>query len=224
MNKTRKVLTIIAVATMSISVLMLILAVFKVNIFNSIALNFLLSFATISVASAFAINALNILKRQKIIPCISLILLGISTLFGLINYWTNFSNLLFARITAILAIATAFFCIIVSLNNKIQKKYLALQIVTYLIIVFINIVLSLLISGVNVFNMKGFAEIFFVACLVAFGLLCALAILGKKKDNLEEIGTVIKEKYNTQQLLNRIKELEAENAELKEKLNLLQNS
>ena len=61
-------------------------------------------------------------------------------------------------------------------------------------------------------------EIFIVACLVAFALLCTLSILGKKKDiPVDKLNKV--EKVDYQALLNRIQELEQENAKLKEQLN-----
>ena len=215
MNKIRKILTIVSVSTMAIAVIMLISAVFGAKVFQGIALNFLLTFAVISVASAFAINSLNVLKTQKIVAYISLALLALSSLFGIITFWTNFSNALFGQITAILAIATAFFCIIISTNNKVQKRFLVLQIITYAIAVFIDIILTLLIVGVSVFKVNGMVEIFIVACLVAFALLCALGILGKKKDNTEDKLNKV-EKVDYQALLNKIQKLEEENAKLKE--------
>lgn len=221
MEKAKKILTYIALATMGISVFMLILAIFGVKIFDldGVLFKILLSFATIAVASAFSINALNILKTQKIIPYISLGLLSLCSLFGFIVYWTNFELGVFNTITGVLAIATVFFCIIVSLNNKNQKRFFALQIITYIVICIVDIILSLLICGVEVFNAIP-SEIFWVACLVAFGLLCTLAILGKKKNGevIDDKKYIRVDKTEYESLKNRLQELEEENAELKKQL------
>ena len=63
MNKTKKSLMIVSLVTLAISCLMLILAVFKVDVFHGIALRFLLIFATTSLACAIAISEINIIWR-----------------------------------------------------------------------------------------------------------------------------------------------------------------
>lgn len=217
MDKSKKILTYVAVASMSVSILLLIMAIFGLKVFEGTLLKILLSFATVAVVSAFSINALNILKTQKIVPYISLGLLALSGLFAFIVFWTGFNSVVLNKITGILAIATVLFCIVVSLNNKIQSRYKVLQGITYAVIVLIDIVLTLIILGVKVFEVSGILEIFLVACLLAFGLLCALAILGKKKDaGVVESEYIKVQKHEYEKLLEKIKELEIENAKLRE--------
>ena len=222
MEKAKKILTYVALATMGVSVLMLILAIFGLKVFNGVLFKVLLSFATIAVTSAFSINALNILKTKNMVGYISLGLLGISGILGLIVYWTDFKIGILNQITGILAIATVFFCIIISLNNKIQKRYLILQIITYVVIILIDIILTLIILGVDVLGVKGMTEIFFTVCLIALGLLSAVAILGKKKDNnfVEDKKFIKVEKEEYDKLIAKIKELEEENTKLKQNLKI----
>lgn len=69
MKTAKKVLTTVSLATMSFAVAMLIGGVFGLKIFsNQILLNMLLSFATVSLASAFAISSLNLIKSKKQFP------------------------------------------------------------------------------------------------------------------------------------------------------------
>lgn len=193
MKLAKKVLTIVSLATMGISVIMLIGAIFGLKVFQGALLSLLLSFATIAVASAFSINGLNIMRKKKIIAYVSIGLLGLVSLLGLIIYWSKFTTApLFNQITGVLAIATVFFNIIVSLNLKLDKKYLVLQIITFSIICIVDIILTLLIFGVNVLSNDLVSKLFWALCLVAFGLLCTVAILSRKNREIEEND---KEKY-----------------------------
>ena len=118
------------------------------------------------------------------------------------------------------------FNIIISLILKLDKKYLVLQIITYLIILAIDIILTLQVFRVNVFGIKGFWKFFLVLCLVAFGLLCTTSIIGRKTvtDEKDEINTkpktanISNEEYFA--LLQKVEKLKAENAELKRRLGL----
>lgn len=215
-NKTRKILTIVALSTMGLAVAMLIGGIFGLKVFEGLLLKFMLSFAAIALASAFSITSLNVLKNQKIISYICLGLLGLSLLFALIVFWIGFkASVTFNRITSILAIATVLFCIIVSLNDKIQKRFMAIQIITYSVIALIDIVLTLLIVGVKVFKVSGLSAVFFAVCLVAFALLCTLSILGKKKDETVSEAFIKVKKVEYDALLEKVKLLEEENKRLK---------
>ncbi|MBQ4557802.1 MAG: hypothetical protein IJA61_00290 [Clostridia bacterium] len=220
MKTAKRILTGVSLGTMSAAVLMLLLALFGLSkiIFSGVGLNFLLSFAIISIASAFSINACNILSKRRVIATINLSLLGVSTFLFILTIWIeNFPKLL-SNMTYILAIATIFFSIIVSLNLKLGKRQKVLQILTYTTIIIIDIMLSMLILGVELFEIDGLGTLFVALCLVTFGLLCATAILGKKaaSDNTKSDKntiTITKEEYNN--LKNRITELENEINQLK---------
>lgn len=201
---TKKILTIVAICTVSISVLMLILAIFGVSVFQGVLLNLLLSFATIAVASALAINSVNLLNKNRVVSIIATCLLAICTIFALIIYWSNIQTpIAFNKLTILLGIASVFFNIIVSFTINFGKNFKALQWITYSLIIVLDIILTLIVLDVDVFALPMFWEIFAVICLVVFALICTMLILGKKlrdnppieKENSNEYVKILKTEY-----------------------------
>lgn len=187
LKKAKKILTIITIVSLCIPVFLLILAIFGVEVFKGVLLSILLTLATIAVASAFSINALNFFEKNKPVSVVSLSLLGTSTLLGSIIYWSGFSMPhIYNQLVMFLAVATVFFCIIVSTHLKLEKRFLVLQIITYGLVIIIDILLTLLIFGVQIFEVNGMVQIFITMCLVAFALLCVNAVLGKKSSETAE--------------------------------------
>lgn len=225
MKKTKKILTITSLVAMIISVIMLIGAIFGLKVFEGVLLKFLLSFAAIAVGCTFAINAISIYGRNRIVSLVSLGLLGLSVLFALIIFWAGFDmSVGFNKFTLILAMATIFFNIIVSLIIKLDRRYLVLQIITYVLILVIDIILTLQIVNVDVFGVKDFWKFFLAICLVAFALLCATGILGRKYDvgGEKEVkakqGFVKLSQAEYDAMNSKIKALEEENIALKQQL------
>lgn len=149
----------------------------------------------------------------------------LSVLFALIIFCSPLLNNAnaFNRLTGILSIFSILFMIIISLNTKLEKKFFALQIITYIFVCVIDIMLSLLIAGVDLFNITAMTEIFWILIVVSVGLLITLSVLSSKK-NIEtnnnkingnnETITITKTEYDA---------LLKENAELKEKIKKLTN-
>ncbi len=223
-NKTKKVLMIISLSTLALSCLMLILAIFKVKIFEGVPLRILLISSAIAISCAVSITEINIIKQKKVLGLVSLSLLMLSVLFALIIFCSPLLNNAnaFNRLTGILSIFSILFMIIISLNTKLEKKFFALQIITYIFVCVIDIMLSLLIAGVDLFNITAMTEIFWILIVVSVGLLITLSVLSSKKnveninkhnDNNETI-TITKTEYDA---------LLKENAELKEKIKKLTN-
>lgn len=223
-NKTKKVLMIISLSTLALSCLMLILAIFKVKIFEGVPLRILLISSAIAISCAVSITEINIIKQKKVLGLVSLSLLMLSVLFALIIFCSPLLNNAnaFNRLTGILSIFSILFMIIISLNTKLEKKFFALQIITYIFVCVIDIMLSLLIAGVDLFNITAMTEIFWILIVVSVGLLITLSVLSSKKnveninkhnDNNETI-TITKTEYDA---------LLKENAELKEKIKTLTN-
>lgn len=227
MKKTKKILTFVSLACVLVSVAMLIGAIFKLPIFKKPLLNILLSLATIGVATAFSVNSISIYKKNRSISIATIALMTATTVMALIIYFTNFTTpVYFNKVIIVLGMFAVLFNIIISLILKLDKKYLVLQIITYLIILAIDIILTLQVFRVNVFGIKGFWKFFLVLCLVAFGLLCTTSIIGRKTvtDEKDEINTkpktanISNEEYFA--LLQKVEKLKAENAELKRRLGL----
>jgi len=188
-NMIKKVLTILAITTMGLGIGMLIGAIFGFNVLVNPQLQVLITLFVLAVGSGFSINSINLYEKKKIISLISLCLIIISVVLALILVWSNLllSNSAFLQITMVIALASIFFNIIVSVNVRIYKRYFILQLILYSLIIFIDVTLSMLIFGTNLFLINNFAQIFSVACLVVLALLITLFILEKKQITNETI-------------------------------------
>lgn len=211
MQKTKKFLMYLSLCTLAICIVLLIGAIFGLDTFNGGLLKVLKSCGTIAIAGFFSINAITMIAKNKTLGIICLGLLATLSTSLLIIVWANIKAGVFTNIVYILLIATILFNIIVTLNLNLDKRFLILQIVTYLLIAIIDIVLTLVILGNNV--LKGTVlKLFIAGCIVVFGLMCALAILSKKGEKDEP------QKEDVSSLKARIDELEKENTKLKEQL------
>lgn len=220
MAKIKKILTIVSLATMGASVLILILGIFGLDIFSGTLSKILLTLSTFAVASFFCINSLNVYNKNKILALVSMGLLALLTVLALFVYWLELEFASdFVKALVILAMATIFFILIVSNSLTLGKKYRALQVISYILILVVDILLTLLVVGVEIFSLPAMTEIFATICLVVFALLCTLKILTKKSvgqgDKTVMIDKVVLTKAEYDALLNKIEELENENKRLK---------
>jgi hypothetical protein len=183
MNTTKKILLIISLSTLALSCLLLILQVFKVEVFtNKYLLRTLLISSTLAIGSGLGINALNVYKRKQILGIISLSLLATSTLFAVIIFASPLldKDSPFNKLTVILSVFSVLFEIIALLYSRLNKKFFVLQLVTYIVICIIDVIISLTVCGVDVFKYEFITDGFIVCCICAVGLLIALTVLGLK--------------------------------------------
>ena len=153
-KKVKKVLTIIALVTLIIDIGLLISAIFGAPVFEwGILTKILLSSVTLTVASAFAITAVGYINKQRVLSIITLSMLGLLCIFAFVIYWNSilFNNV-FTQITVTLAILTVTFCLLVNVGVRLDKKFFALQIVTYILMAISDILLILLVWGVPLFS------------------------------------------------------------------------
>ena len=219
MNKTKKILLISSLTCVGITCLFFILAIFGIKVFDGVMLKFLLIFASLGLGFGIAINEINLLNRNKILGIVSLSFLCVSILFALIIFCSPLleEGSVFNTITAIFALFSIFFMIIISLYTKLGKKMLVLQIITYIVLCIADIMVSILIAGYSLLNVPAMTEIFSIICVFAVGLMIALSIISSK-NALETSSTqgeyvkLLKTDYD-----NLIKE----NQELKEKIEQL---
>ena len=223
MEKLKKILMIISLSGVGVAALMLILAVFGVNILKGVTLRILLIDATIAVAAGISINEIAVIKRKKVLGYVGLALLSLSALFAIIIFSTNLfvNGGFFNKLTEIFAITSVMFIIIISLYSKLVKSFVAMQIPTYACLVAIDIILALLILGVKVFKVPGIPHIFAILCIVAVALLISLSVISAKMKSSEPVEKVKKdmilvptEEYNN---------LKAENERLKAEIEELKN-
>ena len=222
MNKTKKSLMIVSLVTLAISCLMLILAVFKVDVFHGIALRFLLIFATTSLACAIAISEINIIERKRILGFIGLGLLTLSVLMALVVFCSPllFNYNVFNRITGIVAVLSVAFIAVLSIYSKLEKSLLGLQIPTYVALGVLALMISILIGGFNLLEIKGMLEVLIIDAIVTVGLLIASSVIASKRkdDNKPET----KQESELEILKKENLRLKQENEELKAKLAELQ--
>lgn len=222
MNKTKKSLMIVSLVTLAISCLMLILAVFKVDVFHGIALRFLLIFATTSLACAIAISEINVIERKRILGFIGLGLLALSVLMALVVFCSPllFNYNVFNRITGIVAVLSVAFIAVLSIYSKLEKSLLGLQIPTYVSLGVLALMISILIGGFNLLEIKGMLEVLIIDAIVTVGLLIASSVIASKRkdDNKPET----KQESELEMLKKENLRLKQENEELKAKLAELQ--
>lgn len=222
MNKTKKSLMIVSLVTLAISCLMLILAVFKVDVFHGIALRFLLIFATTSLACAIAISEINIIERKRILGFIGLGLLTLSVLMALVVFCSPllFNYNVFNRITGIVAVLSVAFIAVLSIYSKLEKSLLGLQIPTYVALGVLALMISILIGGFNLLEIKGMLEVLIIDAIVTVGLLIASSVIASKRKDGNKPET--KQESELEMLKKENLRLKQENEELKAKLAELQ--
>ena len=130
MDRAKKGLMISSLVSLSITCVLLILAVFKIKVFEGVLLHILLIFSTLTLASAFMINELNVIKRDKVLGSVSSALLLLSVLFAFIIFCSPLleNGGYFCTATAIISIFSIFFMIIISIKTKLNKRFFAIQI------------------------------------------------------------------------------------------------
>lgn len=220
MNKTKKSLMIVSLVTLAISCLMLILAVFKVKIFQGVTLRLLLIFATTSLSCAIAISELNVIKRKKILGLVGLGLLATSVLMTLVVFCSPllFKYSAFNRITGIVAVLSVTFITIISINSKLEKTLLGLQIPTYVAVSILSVMICIIIGGFKLLEIKGMLELLIIDAIITVGLLIASSVIASKRK--QEPGET---KLSEVEILKAENEkLRKENEELKSKLAELQ--
>lgn len=222
MNKTKKSLMIVSLVTLAISCLMLILAVFKVDVFHGIALRFLLIFATTSLACAIAISEINIIERKRILGFIGLGLLTLSVLMALVVFCSPllFNYNVFNRITGIVAVLSVAFIAVLSIYSKLEKSLLGLQIPTYVALGVLALMISIIIGGFNLLEIKGMLEVLIIDAIVTVGLLIASSVIASKRKDGNKPET--KQESELEMLKTENLRLKQENEELKAKLAELQ--
>lgn len=225
MEKTKKALMIVSLSALLICCIMLILAVFGVEIFDGVPLRLLLIFATICVATGISINELAVINRKKVLGFIGIGLLALSVLMAFVIFCSNLlvTENVFNRITGIVSVLSVTFIIIISIYSKLEKSLLGLQIPTYVAFGALAILLSLLIGGLHLFDIKGMLEVFIVLGIVCFGLLIASTIISAKKKSSNSDAVNSKAKTITISL-QEYENLKEENKALKEELEKLKSN
>ena len=217
--KIQKTLVIVSIVSVALVMAMLIGAVFKLPVFkNDTLLAILLSLAVIAAGCFFANSALDLFIDKKVLSVMCLVLLAISASLGFMHFWSHFSlPEWFGRFTGIVVITSVLIVIIVTTNGALNKHFLALQLITYILVGIIDVVLIIALLGGDIFH-GAFTTIFIIGCIVAVTLLFISKILGRRMGKIEEAGYIKVRKDDYDDLLKKIDELEKENQELRSKI------
>lgn len=226
--KIKKVLTFVSLISLAFSTLMLIgqilfgLPVFK----NDILLRILLVLATFAIAGFIALFELPVINRKKILGLVGLGLLGLSTFLALILFIVP--SLLkfgiYAKITLALTVTSIMFIVIISLYSKLGNSRKVMQAITYICYSIFDIIILLLIAGVNVFAQPFMVTFFVLICVVNPALFVALLVLSTSNKNnntstlpkdTSDMITIPKAEYE---------KLKQENEELKKELESLKHN
>lgn len=226
MENTKKILMISSLSCLAVSCLMLILAVFGVQVFDGILLRILLIVSTFAIACGLAIGELSVIQKNKILGYVSIGLLGVSVLFALIIFCSSIlqNGGVFVKITGTFSLLSILFIIIISNYIKLGKSMLGLQISTYIVLILLDLFLILLVCGVSMFEIKGMLETFIILIILNVGLLIATSVIASKKRNSQDTPKVKDEnnieelKIQIEVLKNANEQLRKENKELKAKL------
>ena len=224
LEKIKKILLITSISAVGVSALMLILQVLGVPIFQGVWLRILLVVATLGISSGISINEIAVIKRKKILGFVSLGLLALSVLFAIIIFCSNILTVggIFVRITGITALVSILFILIVSLYSKMGGYLLGLQIPAYACFVAVDLILVLLVAGLEVFSLPGMVSIFIILCIISVAMIITLSVISSKRNTSPE---VLKEKDEAYITITKeeYEKLKAENEDLKAKLARFEN-
>ena len=192
----KKGLTIVTLTGLAISVLLLILSVLGVSFLAAERLNLLITSATITAGGFFAITSVNLLNYNKKIAYVSLSLISLSVLLIIIQTWLTTLGDIYSYITFTVAILSVLFNTISSTVLKLQKRYLAVQIIVYIVQIIFILITLLLIYGVLKFD--GVFELFLVALILSLAGVIVLAVLSRKNvvgNNDDQLVKISKQEY-----------------------------
>ena len=226
MEKLKKILMIISLSGVGVAALMLILAVFGVKMFQGVPLRILLIVSTLALASGISINEIAVIRRKKILGYVGLGLLALSTLFAIIIFCSNIlvTDNIFNRITGIIAVTSLLFIFIISIYSKVGKSVIALQIPTYVSLVGVDVFLSLIIMGIDVFSLGGMIHIFIILCILSVALSISLSVVSAKMKSTREHEAEIENNKFVKIPKEEYENLLKENEMLKKELEELKNS
>ena len=177
----------IAICCAVFSGLMLIASLFGIADLEGAYAKILLSAITFGVGATFAINATIIkCKGYKMVSYIAYGLIAVSSILFLLLIWVG-GDIIF-KAAIVVGVSSIFANIIMGNVVSLGKKYFAVQMIEYAMIVFIDVVIILLVFGVEwLFENDILPRLFYTACIVASVGMITLAVLSKKSGDSEKV-------------------------------------
>ncbi len=229
LEKIRRTLLTLSIGAVVVACIMLVLAVFRVPIFEGVQLRVLLCVATIAVSCGLALSDLVIFKKNKVLGIVGLGLLALSTLLALICFCTNLILVspTYNRITGIVAVLSVAYTSSLVVYSRLGKYLLWLQIITYFAIGVVTGFIVLLIAGEHVLNGVGMLQTFITTCIVCVGSFFSCYFIGIKikssSDDASKLGIKMTkiDQAELDDLKNQLKSLKDENEFLKNEIEKL---
>lgn len=179
MDKVKKILSIFTIASTCLVSLMLILLLFKVEIFAKFNLSVITTLACFAIGGFFAINSLNMIDKNKTIGFVSLALICLSVLLIILSSWISFNSNLYSDITISLGLLSVLFNIIVSSSLDLGRKYFVVQMVVFVIVGLFDLVTTLALF--DVLNLDDLILFYISLIIVVIVGIIILKVLAKKK-------------------------------------------
>ena len=175
----KKIFTMGAIGCIVLSGLMLIASLFGIAHLEGTYASILLSVITLGVSAVFAINATMIKdKGYKLVSYVAYGLIAVSALLFLLLIWVGGD--IFFKAAIVVGISSVFANIIMGNVVSLGKKYFAVQLVEYAMVVLIDLVIILITFGVSVFENDLVFKLFITGCIIAGVGMITLAVLSKK--------------------------------------------
>ena len=179
MEKTKKILTISTIVATCLTSLLLILALFKVNVLGEKNWSMIITLACLTVGGFFVINSLNMVDRNAMLGWVSLGMIAVSVFLIILSTWVSIQGNLFIRITSSLGLLSVLFNIIVSAGLDLGRSNLVIQIIVFLIVGVTDIIATLGIFGA--INLAKIILVFITLIILSIVGVIVLKVLAKKR-------------------------------------------
>ena len=206
----KKKVSLATLCCIGLSALIAIFALFGILKIKGIVADLLFTALTLTVAGVLTLNSCDMLEKKNKIALISLALIGLSSLFVILCFWTNLDSFnAYMNITLVISTLSVCFNLISSSILKLEKNYKLIQIISYSCYSVVSLYLILIF--LKAIDLDGtHLKIFILFIILSLVGLFVLKVLSKKsitstQDNVEYI-KITKEEYLD--LLSKKEELE----------------
>lgn len=206
----KKIISWITIASVGLVALILIGSLFDIISLKGAFASLIFTGLTFTVAGILTLNSCNMLEQKNKLAIASLSLIGLSTLLVVLCFWTKLDNnsKIYLNLTLTISTLSVCFNLITSGILKLGKKYMPLQIVSYLCYGFVSIYFIVSFWGSDSLDLDG--KVIALSIILSLLFFCVQIIVSKKQLNESTISTnyvkIKQEEY--EELLACKKELE----------------
>lgn len=206
----KKIISWITIASVGLVALLLIGSLFEFISLKGAVASIIFTALTFTVAGILTLNSCNMLEQKNKLAIASLSLIGLSTLLVVLCFWTKLDNNsdVFLNLTLTISILSVCFNLITSGVLKLGKRYMPLQIISYICYGFVSIYFIVSFWGSKSVDLDG--KVIALSIILSLLFFCIQVIVSKKQVSDNNVSTsyvkIKKEEY--EELLACKKELE----------------